>query len=290
MNIENTRIVWCKMDESVGLEEGVLQTKCSGSGDFGIKLAPKNPRQTCTPMKLAIGTSLILLSVIMMMTLDHERFTHLVEWLQEHEKESIVLFVLFGALATTLLFPGTLLCLAAGASYGVVQGGILYWIANLLGQTLAFIVGRYVLRDLVVHYAIQRVPNFQAIDAALSKDGWKLIFLLRLSPVVPYNLLNYALATTGIDLMQFSVASALGVLPWVLVFAYAGAMARNAVAIGSKNFTSLQVLEMGPWYIVSWLALGLLTIVAVGVYTKKAIDRVLSQAKDSTQDPESPAP
>ena len=56
-------------------------------------------------------------------------------------------------------------------------------------QVLAFLLGRYLLRDLVASYLEARVPRFRAMDAGIEEDGWKLVLLLRLSPVLPHNLM-----------------------------------------------------------------------------------------------------
>eukprot|EP00891_Asterochloris_glomerata_P003864 jgi/Astpho2/3864/gw1.00062.105.1_t len=80
--------------------------------------------------------------------------------------------------------------------FGVVLGSVVVWLGTLLGQTLSFIVGRYLLRHLVMEYTAKQYPKWAAIDTAVSREGWKLITLLRLSPIVPWNMLNYALAIT----------------------------------------------------------------------------------------------
>lgn len=78
-------------------------------------------------------------------------------------------------------------------------------------KVLAFLVGRYLLRDLVVTGLHTRYRSFAAVDAALERDGWKLVVLLRLSPVLPWNVLNYALAVTGVELLPYAAASSISV-------------------------------------------------------------------------------
>eukprot|EP00884_Botryococcus_braunii_P002383 jgi/Botrbrau1/12145/Bobra.0186s0058.2 len=109
-----------------------------------------------------------------------------------------ILFLVADIVAIVVAFPGAFLAVAAGAIFGVVTGSLLVWIGTTIGQTVAFIVGRYLLRRLVVGWMSQRFPNWHAVDAAISKEGWKLITLLRLSPIIPWNVLNYALAVTGV--------------------------------------------------------------------------------------------
>lgn len=77
---------------------------------------------------------------------------------------------------------------------------------------------RYLLRELVVEQTVRRWPRWAAVDAALAREGWKLVLLLRLSPIVPWNILNYALAATGVGLMPYTLASAIAVIPWLGAF------------------------------------------------------------------------
>lgn len=146
----------------------------------------------------------------------------------------------------------------------------------MVGQTAAFGLGRYILRDLVVHHACQRITNFQSIDTAISKNGWKLVVLLRLSPCVPYNVLNYALAATGIGLAQFTMASSLSVIPWIILLTYLGSVTRNAVTESPADGFGLNFMGWGPWCLS--LSVTAFILVVIGVLTKRAIRQSLLQA------------
>lgn len=86
------------------------------------------------------------------------------------------------------------------------------WVGGSLGQAFAFLLGRYMLRDCIVSLARGKSKRWEVIDKAIELDGWKLVLLLRLSPLVPYNLLNISMAMTRINFWQFSLVSAAGVL------------------------------------------------------------------------------
>jgi len=93
--------------------------------------------------------------------------------------------------ATVLFLPGSILTLGAGVVFGVVKGALIVSVSATLGATATFLVGRYVARDAIAR-KIDGNPRFKAIDQAVAREGWKIVGLTRLSPVFPFNLLNYA--------------------------------------------------------------------------------------------------
>ena len=86
----------------------------------------------------------------------------------------------------------------SGALYGFWSGLWISWVASTAGQSLAFLIGRHLFRAPVKAYLLATWPSFPVIDAAIKQSGWKLICLLRLCPLLPYNILNYALAITPV--------------------------------------------------------------------------------------------
>ena len=84
-------------------------------------------------------------------------------------------------------------------------------------------------------YTLKKYPSWAAVDAAVSREGWKLITLLRLSPIVPWNMLNYALSVTGVGCWQYSVSSAVAVVPWNVTFAYFGSLAHTMADVIDGN-------------------------------------------------------
>src|ERR1700740_1412584 len=118
-------------------------------------------------------------------------------WVQDLGVWGPVVFVLGYAAATVAFAPGAVLTLAAGALFGLVRGTIYTLIGATLGASLAFLVARYLAR----RASERRIPGnarFQAIDRAVGREGFKIVALLRLSPVFPFNLLNYALGLTRV--------------------------------------------------------------------------------------------
>jgi uncharacterized membrane protein YdjX (TVP38/TMEM64 family) len=142
-----------------------------------------------------------------------------------------VIFVILYVVATVLFLPGSILTLGAGAVFGVAKGVAVVSIAATLGATAAFVVGRYLARDWV-HRRLEGRPVFRAIDEAVAREGWKIVGLMRLSPVFPFNLLNYAFGVTRVSLRDFVLASWVGMLPGTVTYVYLGSVAGDLATLG----------------------------------------------------------
>lgn len=134
-------------------------------------------------------------------------------WVQENKFEGSFLFLLLYTAGVVLMLPAMVMAMAAGAIFGMLYGSILAWIGSSTGQVLAFILGRYLLRELVLNFLSHQFPKWTAIDRALATDGWKLVTLLRLSPIAPWNILNYALSVTSVPFLAYTWSSSLAVSP-----------------------------------------------------------------------------
>jgi uncharacterized membrane protein YdjX (TVP38/TMEM64 family) len=165
-------------------------------------------------------------------------------------------FIAGYAVATVALVPGSLLTLAAGAVFGVAAGTAYVFVGAVLGATLAFLVARHAARR-PVERRIAGDPRFERIDAAVARDGRKIVFLLRLSPVLPFNLLNYALGLTRVRLGDYLLAS-VGMLPGTLLYVYSGRMVQDVASLAG----GVGVERSAGYYAV--LALGL---IATGIVT-----------------------
>lgn len=172
-------------------------------------------------------------------------------------------FILIYALAVVALIPASLLTIAGGAVFGLMPGMGYALVGATLGSTGAFLLGRHVARRLVAR-RLAAMPRFVAIERAVSARGRRIVFLLRLSPVVPFNFLNYALGLTTISVWDFVVAS-LGTVPGAFVYAYAGKVTGEALALAGKA----EVPRNASYYAV--LLAGLVaTIAATTVVTRTA--------------------
>ena len=142
-----------------------------------------------------------------------------------------VIFVLLYIAATVLFLPGSILTLGAGFVFGVVRGAIVVSISATLGATAAFLIGRYLARDWVSK-KIEGNVKFKLIDEAVAREGWKIVGLTRLSPVFPFNLLNYAFGLTRVSLRDYFFASWIGMMPGTVMYVYLGSLAGDLASVG----------------------------------------------------------
>jgi uncharacterized membrane protein YdjX (TVP38/TMEM64 family) len=142
-----------------------------------------------------------------------------------------VLFLVLYVAATVFFLPGSILTIGAGAVFGLARGFVVVSASATLGATAAFLVGRYVARGLVAR-KVERHPKFKAIDDAVAREGWKIVALLRLSPVVPFNVLNYAFGLTRVPLRHYVLASWVGMMPGTLMYVYLGSIAGDLAGAG----------------------------------------------------------
>jgi uncharacterized membrane protein YdjX (TVP38/TMEM64 family) len=150
-----------------------------------------------------------------------------------------------------LMLPAFLLAMAAGAVFGVVNGSLLVLTGATVGGTLAFRLGRTVLRASVAR-RVAAHPTLSAVDRVIGDDGLRLMFLLRLSPAIPFVLSNYALGVTRVRTRDFVMAMP-GMLP--IIASYAAFGAAGAKAANGKGALPMPVLVLG---IVATVVLGLL--------------------------------
>jgi uncharacterized membrane protein YdjX (TVP38/TMEM64 family) len=180
-----------------------------------------------------------------------------------------VVFVAGYALAAIAFVPGSILTLAAGAIFGVARGALYVFVAAVLGSSGAFLVARHLARG-AVERRLAGNARFAAIDRAVGREGRKIVFLLRLSPVFPFNLLNYALGLTRVSFGDFFVAS-VGMIPGTLLYVYYGKLAGDVATLASGT-----AVEKGAGYY-AVLALGLVATVVVTTLVTRTARRALDE-------------
>lgn len=179
-----------------------------------------------------------------------------------------LVFVVLYILATVAFLPGSILTLGAGVVFGVFLGSFYVFIGATLGATAAFLVGRYLARGWVSR-KIEHNASFRAIDSAVADDGFKIVFLTRLSPIFPFNLLNYAFGITGVSLKDYFLGS-IGMLPGTLMYVYIGSLAGSLARIGTGDQPTNPALE---WAI---RIFGFVATVVVTVYVTRIARKALS--------------
>lgn len=188
-------------------------------------------------------------------------------WLDGLGPIGLVLFVGVYVLATVLFLPGTILTIGAGFVFGLLWGFVGVSVGSTAGAACAFLIGRYFARD-KVQEAVANKPKFKAIDRAVGEKGWKIVLLLRLSPLVPFNLQNYVYGLTAIKFWPYVAASWAGMIPGTLLYVYLGTAGREVVEAAAKG-----EMERQPMQAILFVG-GLIVIVAVTLY----ITRITRQA------------
>ena len=181
-----------------------------------------------------------------------------------------IVFIAGYAVAVVAFIPGSILTLAAGAIFGVVEGTIYVLAAASLGATGAFLVSRYFARG-AVERRIEGDARFAAIDRAVGNEGRRIVFLLRLSPVFPFNLLNYALGLTKVSLSDYVVAC-VGMLPGTLLYVYSGKVAGDVAAVAGGAGGERGAAEY------ALLGIGLLATIVVTTIVTRIARRALAEA------------
>ncbi|MGL5082760.1 MAG: TVP38/TMEM64 family protein [Microcoleaceae cyanobacterium] len=195
--------------------------------------------------------------------------TNALDWVANLGAWGPLVFILIYIVATVLFLPGSLLTLGAGVLFGVVPGSIYVSIGSVIGATCAFLVGRYLARGWVSKQ-ISENEKFKAIDEAVGREGWKIVGLTRLSPIFPFNLLNYSFGLTNVSLRDYFFASWIGMIPGTIMYVYLGSLAGELATLGTEGRSR----TMAEWIL---YGVGLLATVAVTVYVTKIAKQALNQ-------------
>jgi len=184
-----------------------------------------------------------------------------------------LLFIAIYILACVLFLPGSVLTLGAGILFGLFAGSVIVSIASTLGATAAFLVGRYMARDWVAK-KLENHPRFKSIDDAVATEGWKIVGLTRLSPVFPFNLLNYAYGLTKVSLRDYFFASWIGMLPGTVMYVYIGSLIGDLARLSAGD----RARTRAEWAL---YVVGLVATVVVTVYITRIARSALNKKTEA---------
>jgi uncharacterized membrane protein YdjX (TVP38/TMEM64 family) len=174
-------------------------------------------------------------------------------------------------LSCVLFVPGFILTVGAGFLFGVVQGTVVVSVGSTIGATLACLVGRYLARDRIAGL-VEGNARFAAVDAAVAREGFKIVLLTRLSPVFPFNLLNFAYGLTNVRISHYMLASWIGMLPGTIMYVYFGSVAEDVASVGSGEKGGAE------WALT---IVGFLAAIAVMILVTRVARRALAEAAPS---------
>jgi uncharacterized membrane protein YdjX (TVP38/TMEM64 family) len=197
------------------------------------------------------------------------------QWIDGLGTGGSIAFIVLYVVATVAFLPGSILTLGAGVVFGVVLGSVYVFIGATLGAAGAFLIGRYLARNWVANKIIGN-QKFKAIDEAVGKEGLKIVLLTRLSPVFPFNLLNYAYGLTGVSFKDYTIGS-IGMIPGTIMYVYIGSLAGSLATVGAETNQANPTVQ---WTIriVGFIATAVVTIYVTRI-AKKALDEAILDPK-----------
>ncbi len=199
----------------------------------GVPSSPRKGWRRLLSANLLIGAGVFAAFLAVKLFVAEDLLRGVLRWIGGLGPAGPLIFIGIYIVAPVLFLPGVILSIGAGTIFGVVAGSIYVSIGATLGATCAFVVGRYAAREWVAA-RLEGNPKFQAIDRAVAREGWKIVGLARLSPLFPFNLLNYAFGLTDIRLRDYFFATWLGMIPGIVMYVYLGSLAGDIAMIGSR--------------------------------------------------------
>lgn len=212
---------------------------------------------------------LVLLAIAAFTLPISEWLTALVEWIGDNKGISWLVFIFAYIIATVLLLPGSILTLSAGFLFGLPLGYALVSVGSVVGACCSFLLGRYFARDWVAGQ-ISGNAKFSALDNAVRDKGFVIVLLTRLSPVFPFNLLNYAMGITGVKFSSYALGSWLGMIPGTILYVYLGSAAQNLSEVFSGEAAS-----GNNWLLYVGLAATLILTVVITRFATQALNSEL---------------
>ena len=217
---------------------------------------------------IVVALIVITLSILSAILPVKDWIREFVDWVKQLGPIGIVVFILAYALATVLFLPGWIFTVSAGLIYGIVAGTLVALSGAIIGASLAFLVARYVLRKNIAELT-KKNPRFAAIDEAIGKNGWKIVGLLRLSPLIPFNLSNYFYGITSVSFISYVAVSAIGMIPGTLLYAYLGAIGQAGISGGASQRSNWQYVLLG---------VGLVATIAVTILVSRIARNALKKS------------
>lgn len=198
-----------------------------------------------------------------------EGIRRVLQWIHDLGPAAPLAYIAFYAISCVFAIPGSVLTLAGGFLFGIGFGTVYVSIGATLGATLAFLVGRYLLRGWIVE-KVGNNPKFKALDEAVGREGWKMVMLVRLCPLFPFPVTNYGFGITRITLGEYVLASWIGMLPAMVVLVYIGSLASSLANLGAggRALTPLEWTLYGA---------GLVMAVIVTIYLTRVARRALDE-------------
>jgi len=238
--------------------------------------------------KILVG--LILLSIIIFVIVDSlttkyitSGFQTFLEWIETNLVAGTFAFMGVYFVATVAFIPGSILTLGSGFVFGKAVGlgpgvalaAVAVFVGASLGAIVSFLLGRYLLKDWVMNKLVGKYPVLKALDEAFKEQGLRIFVLLRLSPIIPFNAINYIGGVTSIPLRHYALAL-IAILPGTVLYCFIGATAGSLTESGNAADGPVAIAS-----IVVGLVFGLLAVFAVSYYAKKEFNKIVAEQEQN---------
>ena len=241
-----------------GFATGFLDSARNDGDDM-----PSGERKNAVVRLLALTAIIIALFLAMKFLPVQQWLKNFNAWVGHMGVAGILIFVIVYAVATVLLAPGAILTIGAGFAFGLWKGFLAVSAGSTLGAALSFLVARFIARNRVEVIA-KGNEKFRRIDNAIGKQGAKLVFLLRLSPVIPFNLSNYFYGLTSVKFWPYVLASWIGMIPGTFLYVYIGTASQVAVSTAAGG----EPMKRG-WQYWTFTSVGLVATIMATIWVTK---------------------
>ncbi len=227
--------------------------------------ATGRPRAT---IKIVLGIALLAVTLWLGRSFGHH-IPQIEDWIAGHGIWGYVMFVGLVVVGTSIFVPDTVFAVAAGALFGVVWGTIAMTAGSLLTATLNYLIARAFLQGTVRTW-LARKPQLAAIEQAVNREGFRLQFLLRLTPINPVSI-SYTLGATGTRFVSF-LAACLGLVPALFIEVYFGYVAKHVARVSGNSSEHLRLHT-------ALTIAGLAVCIVVMVYIVRVARRAIANAQ-----------
>ncbi len=191
-----------------------------------------------TVLRWLLGLTLLTAVVTAIALRDQFDAVALENWVNAGDAAGPLLFMALYAVVTVLFLPGSVITLVGGALFGPVWGTLWNLTGATIGASLAFLIARYLGADWVAHRA---GPRLKRLDDGVTAEGWRFVAFVRLVPLFPFNLLNYALGLTRIPFLAYVLATWVFMLPGAIAYTWLGYAGREALAGGEGMIRNISI-------------------------------------------------
>lgn len=186
---------------------------------------------------------------------------------------------------TVLAVPASILTLGGGYLFGLPLGFIADSIGATIGATAAFMIGRTIGKPYVIA-KLKDYPKFQAVAIAIQRSGFKIVLLLRLVPLLPFNMLNYLLSVTPVGIVEYMIASWLGMMPITFALVYVGTTLKDLAEV-THGWSQVSTTR---WVIIiSGFVISAILMVCVTKVAKSSLEKALAENPDEAENMLAPA-